>query len=231
MWLGDVIMANKKPVVNALENAGVVVQIVEAPKAEFVLSLDQADRVEQIVDRVLSSEDHAFEADLGMEKASMMLAELLGTAPTYACWEATRSAWLRKYLNRKPNANEESADRAWSRLAKRMEKETGLTKPAKPSAEAQRKASKREEEKKALMSVVDSQLEQMLAAYKADDEFAKAAKVKAEMKRRSEEANKDQLEYAKELRADIAKRVKVVTDVALLEQIQAMLPELVDAVV
>ena len=33
--VGDVIMANKKPVVNALENAGVVVQLVEAPKAEF----------------------------------------------------------------------------------------------------------------------------------------------------------------------------------------------------
>ena len=136
----------------------VVVQLVEAPKAEFVLSLDMADKVDQIIDRVLSSEDHAFEADLGMEKSAMMLAELLGTAPTYACWEAIRSAWLRKYMNRKPNANEESAERAWQRLAKRMEKETGLTKPAKPSANAQRVASKREEEKKVLQGMVDSQL-------------------------------------------------------------------------
>jgi hypothetical protein len=55
--------------------------------------------------------------------------------------------------------------------------------------------------------------------------------VKAEMKRRDEDRNKDQLEYAKALRADIAKRVKVVTDVALLEEIQSMLPELVEAVV
>ena len=207
----------------------VVVQLVEAPKAEFVLSLDQSDKVEQIVDRVLASENAAFEADLGMEKSAMMLAELLGVKPSYAQWEVTRSAWLRKYLNRKPNANEESADRAWQRLAKRMEKETGLSKPAKPSAEAQRKASKRDEEKKALQSMVDSQLEQMLAAYKAEDEFAKASKVKAELKRRDEDRNKGQLDYAKELRADIAKRVKVVTDVTLLEQIQAMLPELVDA--
>jgi hypothetical protein len=112
-------------------------------------------------------------------------------------------------------------------LAKRMERECGLTKPAKPSAEAQRKASKRDEEKKVLESMVDSQLEQLLAAYKAEDEFAKAGKVKAELKRRSDEANKGQIEYAKELRADIAKRVKVVTDVALLEEIQSMLPELV----
>ena len=55
----------------------VVVQLVEAPKAEFVLSLEMADKVDQIVDRVLSSEDYAFEADLGMEKSAMMLAELL----------------------------------------------------------------------------------------------------------------------------------------------------------
>jgi hypothetical protein len=209
----------------------VVVQIVEAPKAEFVLDLNMSDLIDQVVDRVLQSEDHAFEADLGMEKSAMMLAELFGTAPTYAKWEAIRLAWLRKYMNRKPNANEESADRAWQRLAKRVEKEVGLTKPAKPSAEAQRKAGKREEEKKELMSMVDSQLESLLAAYKADDEFAKASKVKAELKRRDEDRNKGQLEYAKELRADIAKRVKVVTDVTLLEQIQAMLPELVDAVV
>jgi hypothetical protein len=207
----------------------VVVQIVEAPKAEFVLDLNMSDLIDQVVDRVLQSEDHAFEADLGMEKSAMMLAELFGTTPTYAKWEAIRLAWLRKYMNRKPNANEESADRAWQRLAKRVEKEVGLTKPAKPSAEAQRKAGKREEEKKELMSMVDSQLESLLAAYKADDEFAKASKVKAELKRRDEDRNKGQLEYAKELRADIAKRVKVVTDVDLLEQIQAMLPELVDS--
>lgn len=204
----------------------VVVQLVEAPKAEFVLTLDMADKVDQIVDRVLSSEDHAFEADLGMEKSAMMLAELFGTAPTYAQWEATRSAWLRKYMNRKPNANEESAERAWQRLAKRMEKETGLTKPAKPSANAQRVASKREEEKKALQGMVDSQLEQLLAAYKAEDEFAKAAKIKAEMKRRSDEANKDQLELAKEMRADIIKRIKLVTDTRLLGKILDSLPEL-----
>lgn len=209
----------------------VVVQIVQAPKAEFTLTLDMASKVDQIVDRVLSSEDHAFEADLGMEKSAMMLAELMGVKPSFAEWEAIRSAWLRKYMGRKPNANEESADRAWQRLAKRMEKEVGLSKPAKPSAEAQRKAGKREEEKQELMSLVDSELEHRLAAYKADDEFAKASKVKAEMKRRDEDRNKTQIDYAKELRADIAKRVKVVTDVGLLEQIQAMLPELVDAVV
>jgi len=209
----------------------VVVQLVEAPKAEFVLSLDMSAKLDQVVDRVLSSEDHAFEADLGMEKSAMMLAEVMGTKPSYAQWEAVQSTWLRKYMGRKPNANEEASARAWQRLAKRMDKECGLTKPAKPTAEAQRKASKREEEKKVLMGMVDSQLEQMLAAYKAEDEFAKASKVKAELKRRDEDRNKGQLDYAKELRADIAKRVKVVTDVALLEQIQAMLPELVEAVV
>jgi hypothetical protein len=205
----------------------VVVQLVQAPKAEFVLSLDQADMIDQVVDRVLQSEDHAFEADLGMEKAAMMMAQVMGTDPKFVEWEAKRSAYIRKYMARKPNANEESAERAWQRLAKRMDKECGLTKPAKPTKDGQRMASKRDEEKKVLESMVDSQLEQLLAAYKAEDEFTKANKIKAEIKRRSDEANKGQIEYAKELRADIAKRVKVVTDVALLEEIQAMLPELV----
>jgi hypothetical protein len=204
----------------------VAVQLVEAPKAEYVLSLDQAGFIDQVVDRVLSSEDHAFEADLGMEKAAMMMAEVMGTNPKYIEWEAKRLAYVRKYMSRKPNANQESADRAWSRLAKRMEKECGLTKPPKGSAESQRKATQRDEEKKVLESMVDSQLEQLLAAFKAQDEFKKADKVKAEMKRRSDEANKDLIEQAKVLRADIAKRVKLVTDVALLEEIQAMLPEL-----
>jgi hypothetical protein len=204
----------------------VVVQMVEAPKAEFILSLDQADRTDQIVERVLSSEDAAFEADLGMEKASMMLAEVLGVEPTYASWNAFQSAYIRKYMARKPNANEESAERSWQRLAKRMEKETGLTKPAKPTKDGQRMAGKREEEKKILMGMVDSQLEELLAAYKADDEFAKASKVKAEIKRRDEDRNKADIEYAKELRADIIKRIKLVTDISLLTQIQDVLPEL-----
>jgi hypothetical protein len=204
----------------------VAVQLVEAPKAEYVLDLHVADMIDQVVDRVLASEDHAFEADLGMEKASMMMAEVMGTNPKFVEWEAKRLAYIRKYMARKPNANEESAERAWQRLAKRMEKEVGLTKPAKPTKDGQRMAGKREEEKKILMGMVDSQLEELLAAYKADDEFAKASKVKAEIKRRDEDRNKADIEYAKELRADIAKRLKIVTDVSLLEEIQGMLPEL-----
>lgn len=204
----------------------VVVQIVEAPKAEFVLSLDQSALLDQIVGGVLESEGHAFEADLGMEKSAMALAKLFGTKPSYAQWEVTRSAWLRKYMGLKPNANEESAERAWQRLAKRMEKETGLTKPAKPSAEAQRKASKRDEEKKVLQSMVDSQLDQLLAAYKAEDNFTKAGQVKAELKRREAEANKGQLEEAKEMRQAIIAKLKPVTDLVLLGQIYDLLPEL-----
>ena len=204
----------------------VVVQLVEAPKAEFILSLDQASKLDQVIDRVLSSEDHAFEADLGMEKSAMMMAELLGVAPTFAEWEAYRSAWIRKYMARKPNANEESTERAWQRLAKRMEKEVGLTKPAKLSKDSKRVADKREAEKKELMSLVDSELEHKLAAYKADDDFAKATKIKAEIKRRADEANKDELDLAKQMRGDIVKRIKLVTDTRLLAKILESLPEL-----
>jgi hypothetical protein len=204
----------------------VVVQVVEAPKADFVMSFEMADMIDQVVSRVLEAEDDAFKADLGMEKSAMMMAEVMGTDPKYVEWEAKRLAWVRKYMSRKPNANQESADRAWARLAKRMENECGLTKPAKGSGDAKRKASKRDEEKKVLESMVDSQLDQLLAAYKAEDEFEKAKKVKAELKRRSDEANKADIELAKEMRADIIKRIKFVTDISLLAQIKDVLPEL-----
>jgi hypothetical protein len=211
--------------------SNVVVQVIEAPKAEYVLSLDVAGLIDQVVDRVLEAEDDAFKADLGMEKSAMMMAEVMGTNPTYAEWEVKRLAWVRKYMSRKPNANDESADRAWSRLAKRMEKEVALTKPAKGSGDAKRKADKRDEEKKVLESMVDSQLEQLLAAYKAEDEFEKAKKVKTEMKRRSDEANKGKLEIAKQLRADIIARLKPVTDCGLLDTILNMLPELPESTI
>lgn len=212
---------------NTVVNSDVVVQIVPAPKAEYVVDLNTAGLIDQVLDQFCVAEDHAFEADLGMEKSAMMMAEVMGSNPTYVEWMAKAKLWQSKYMSRNPNANEESAERAWNRLAKRMEKEVGQTKPTSKGSDAVRKAGKREEEKKALMAMVDSQLEQMLATYKAEDDFAKASKVKAELKRRDEERNKGQIEYAKELRADIAKRIKVVTDVALLEKIQAMLPELV----
>ena len=170
-------------------DSNVVVQLVEAPKADFVMSFEMADMIDQVVSRVLEAEDDAFKADLGMEKSAMMMAEVMGTDPKYVEWEAKRLAWVRKYMSRKPNANQESADRAWARLAKRMENECGLTKPERGSKDSKRKASKRDEEKKVLESMVDSQLDQLLAAYKADDEFEKAKKVKAEIKRRSDEAN------------------------------------------
>jgi hypothetical protein len=214
---------------NVVEN--VVVQLVEAPKAEFVMSFEMADMIDQVVSRVLEAEDDAFKADLGMEKSAMMMAEVMGTNPKYVEWETKRSAWVRKYMSRKPNANQDSADRAWSRLAKRMENECGLTKPAKGEGDAKRKADKRDEEKKVLESMVDSQLEQLLAAYKAEDEFTKAGKVKAELKRRSDEANKGKLEIAKQLRADIIARLKPVTDCGLLDTILNMLPELPESTI
>jgi hypothetical protein len=62
--------------------------------------------------------------------------------------------------------------------------------------------------------------------YKAADDFTKAGKVKAEIKRRDEDRNQADIAYAKELRADIAKRIKLVTDIDLLSEIQSMLPEL-----
>jgi hypothetical protein len=75
-----------------------------------------------------------------------------------------------------------------------------------------------------LGKMVDSQLLELMAGFKAVDNFDEAGEIKAELVRREKLAGKDQESIVKELRADIAKRIKLVGDVSVLKKIQAMLP-------
>jgi hypothetical protein len=122
----------------------VVVQIVEAPKAEYALTTDEFGAIGTLIDNVLKAENALFEGDLGMEKSALALAKIMGTNPTYAEWETKRKAYVAGYLVRCKNASEESAERSFQRVAKRMEKETGLTKPKAVSASAKSLSAKRE---------------------------------------------------------------------------------------
>ena len=203
----------------------VVVQIVDAPKAEYVLSTDEFGSVGSLLDLVIKAENALFEGDLGMEKAGMALAKLMGTNPTYAKWETIRKSYESGYMARNPNANEESANRSFTRVAKRMEKECGLSKPKAPSASAKSMSDKRAKEKAELESMTDSVIREQMAAYVANAEFDKAQKLQGELKRRAKEANKDKEAEVKALREQVIKQVKACIDKATLSKVSALLPK------
>lgn len=208
------------------EGGLVPVQQIEAPKGAYVLTSDEFGSVAELIDNVLIAEDDAFKADLGMQNSGLALAKALGTDPTYAKWESFRMAYERGYLSRKKNASEESANLSWGRLVKRMTKETGLEKPKAPSKAAQGMSDKRAKDKAKLEAMVDSQLEEALAQFKASDNFTEAKKIKDELSRREKESNKGKEEQVKALRDQITKQIKITGDLALLEKVSAMLPSL-----
>lgn len=219
------IMATKANAVNPVNPfEGVVVQMVEAPKAEFVLSSTQYGDLSQIAEKFLESENLLFEGDVLLSTCGKALAKLLGTEPTYIAYMAYRASFIKLIMSMQKQANEESAQKKWEDLVKRMTKETGLEKPKSKSASAQSMSKSRSATAEKLGKMVDSELREALAAFKANDEFKKAIEVRDEITRREKLAGKDQEAIVKELRADIAKRIKLVGDVSVLKKIQAMLP-------
>lgn len=206
-------------------NQDVVVQIVPAPKAEYSLTTDEFGAIGELVLNVLDAEDALYEGDLGMEKSARALAVIMGENPTYVEWEAKRVAYIRAYMAKRKNANEDSAERSFQRVAKRMEKECGLSKPKSGGKSAKSMSAKREKEKTELQSMVDSVLREQLAAYIANEEFDKALKIKGELKRRDKEANKGKEAEVKALREQVIKQIKITTDLTLLAKVSGMLPK------
>jgi hypothetical protein len=206
-------------------NQDVVVQIVPAPNAEYSLTTDEFGAIGELVLNVLDAEDALYEGDLGMEKSARALAVIMGTDPTYVEWEAKRVAYIRAYMAKRKNANEESAERSFQRLAKRMEKECGLAKPKAVSKSAKSMSAKREKEKAELEALTDSVIREQMAAYSANAEFEKAKKMQDELKRRAKEQNKGLEAEIKALRESVIKQIKITTDRALLAKVSALLPK------
>ena len=203
----------------------VVVQIVDSPKAEYLLTTDEFGAVGALLEIVKQAEKNLFDGDLGMEKAGMALAKIMGINPTYAKWESVRKSYESGYMARNPNANEESANRSFTRVAKRMEKECGLSKPKAVSASAKSMSDKRAKEKAELESMTDSVIREQIAAYVANEDFDKAQKLKGELKRRANEANKGKEAEVKALREQVIKQVKACIDKSVLAKVSALLPK------
>lgn len=214
------------PKANEVLDASVVIQMVEAPKAEYVVSVSEAQQIDSIVEKFIEADELLFEGDSLMQITAKALAKVLGSAPTYAQWNTVKQMWSRKYMGQVPQANEESTQKQWERLAKRMAKEVGLAKPSAPSKAAVAVSEKRAKQKAELEAMPDSLLSDRLAAYKAVDNFTEANKVKAEIKRREKEANAGIEEEVKSAREVVIKQIKLCGDIDLLNQISDMLPSL-----
>ena len=215
-------MANKPTAVS-----DVIVQIVEAPKAEYVVSVSEAQQIDTIVEKFIEADELLFEGDVLMETTSKALAKLLGSAPSYAQWNTVKQFWCRKYMGRVPQANDESTQKQWERLVKRMTKETGLAKPSAPAKAAQAMSEKRAKQKAELEAMLDNQLSERLAAYKAADNFTQANAVKAEIKRREKESNKGKEDEVKAMREQVIKQIKITADLSLLAKVSDLLPKVV----
>jgi hypothetical protein len=226
-------MANKP---NQVVDANVVVQIVEAPKAEYVLQISESQQIDQVVELFSDGEATIAEGDEGLQKSALILGRVLlpdAQVPCiYAKWNVIRSTWLRKYMAFNAHASEESAQKAWERQVRRVQKEMpDVVKPSAPSASAQKMSEKRKAEVEMLGKLDDDQLVDLLVAYKNQDNFTKAKTVQAEMKRRTADTDKVVKNELNELRAHVVKQIKSATNLELLREISAMLPRLPDAVI
>ena len=141
-------MANKAK--TEVVSSEVVVEIVPAPKAEYVVSVADAQQIDSIVDLFIDAEEHLFEGDVGMQNTAVAMSKVMGTSPSYAEWNTKRALWIRKFMAKTPSASDESAQKAWERLARRMLKECGLDKPKAPNKSAVKMSEKRKAEQEML---------------------------------------------------------------------------------
>lgn len=196
------------------------------PVAEVaLLNKDAFARIGNLVNGLIEAENKLFEGDTLLQTCALGLAKHFGVNPSYELWTATADAFKISYMARVDFSSEESAQKAWERLAKRMFKECGLEKPKAPSKDANRMSAKRAEEQAKMQAIPDSQLLDMVAEFKSVDNFKEADKCKKEIDRRAKEKNKGVETQVKEMQADIKSRIGKVSDLALLKKISALLPK------
>lgn len=190
---------------------------------EVVLTEDNFAKIGTLVNGFIDAERQLFEGDNKMQVCAVGLASYFGTNPAYAFWVATAKAWQNVYMARNQIANEESAEKAWQRLCKRMSKECGLDKPKAPSADATRMSEKRAKEKAEMLAKTDSALLAEMAEYKAKDDFANARKVQQELDRREKDKQKGVADKVKAERDDVVALLKKCTDLATIRKVKALL--------
>ena len=179
------------------------------------------------VEKFIEADELLFEGDVLLENTARALAKLFGVNPSYAQWNTVRQMWIRKYMGKIPQATEESTQKCWERLTKRMAKLTGLEKPKAPSKAAVQMSAKRAEDLAKLQAMTDDNLVSALAGFVNAQDFTKANEIKKEINRRTKEQNKGKEDEIKALRETVRKQINQTADIELLRKVSAMLPKLV----
>jgi hypothetical protein len=92
-------------------------------------------------------------SEIMADDAVKSLAVILGTAPTFTLWGLISVAFQTEYKAAK-KVNDEAAARGWQRLAARMNKDFGLSKPKAPSENSKAHAAVRTKIDKAIKALV-----------------------------------------------------------------------------
>ena len=224
------IKSNKKEVAVDVFEVVANSALAEASKKPSPLTpVDVVDSVGigRVVELFAQGEDDIFAGETKVRNSANGMAKILGDSPSYDYWENCRKAFELAYRAKYPKFNEETANKAWTRIAKVMEKEFGLSKPKAPSKAAQGMSEKRAKEKAHMESLVDSQLHEAIAGFVQLGNFSEAAKYQNEVKRRDKIAGKSSDEAFKLERKLISRCIWKITDPARIAEIRALIPNAV----
>lgn len=209
----NVMSAIADQVVNA---DGSIVAVQYLPSLDEVYTLS-AEEYADVVDLA----DDWFEGNKKYGEGKSMRADVakgikrsLGELPSYAKYMAFRSCFIQQLLSSGKTKNDVSAAQMWTELLD-LVRDTckPFTIPKSPKPNANRMATKREQDKKALQSMSDDELESALANYKATDNFTKCNLVNAELKSRAKKALESNPAYQKALEEMKSARSAIIEDV------------------
>jgi hypothetical protein len=201
-----------------------IAKVVSADDIELALNSKQLALIGTSVKEFIEGEGLIFDGEIKKDNVAKAIATVLGENPTYEWWELVRTTWETSYMAKYSLANEKSANNAWLDNTKRIKAKFALEKPAKGSKDSTRMSEKRAKEQAELQAKTDSVLREEMLAYKADDDFKKADKLKAELERREKLSKSDAIEQRKARQALLVKAMKKIADDDLLNQIWALVP-------
>jgi hypothetical protein len=199
-------------------------KVISPSDVELVLNTKQLALIGTSVKEFIEGEGLIFDGEIKKDNVAKAIATVLGENPTYEWWELVRTTWEASYMAKYSLANEKSANNAWLDNTKRIKAKFALEKPAKGSKDSTRMSEKRAKEQAELQAKPDSVLREEMLAYKADDDFKKADKLKAELERREKLNKADVVEQRKARQALLVKAMKKIADDDLLNQIWALVP-------
>jgi hypothetical protein len=199
-------------------------KVISPSDVELILNQKQLALIGTSVKEFIEGEGLIFDGEVKKDNVAKAIATVLGDNPSYEWWELVRTTWEASYMAKYSLANEKSANNAWLDNCKRVKAKFALEKPAKGSKDSTRMSEKRAKDQAEMQAKPDSVLREEMLAYKADDDFKKADKLKAELERREKLNKADVVEQRKARQALLVKAMKKIADDDLLNQIWALVP-------